>query len=107
MCKLNRTDFNEARICKNQLQKLLHSETDVSIIVDTILTSNNLNSLLYVLAATVLEKSSIVNAEYKQATQKWAEKYYNKIGFLSESIMIKNAPTVKIENLIYYVTKRK
>lgn len=107
MCQLKRTEFNEAKRCKNNLHKLLYSETDIAIIADKILSIHTKSSVLMVLAATVLEKSSIVNTEYSSYSTNWARKYRNKIGFLSESIKIQNAPTVKIENLIYFMTKKK
>lgn len=106
MCQLKRMEFSEAKRCQSELQKLLYSETDIGIISDKILSNHSKNSVLIVLAATILRKSSIVNDEYSLYSRNWAQKYQNKIGFLGESIKIKNAPVVKIEGLIHSLVRK-
>lgn len=107
MCKLNRAEFHEAKKCRKELKKMLYTENDVGIITDIILSSNSKNSLINVLAATVLQNSSILGYDYDSDTYEWANKYKKKIGFLGESIMIDKAPVTKIEKLIFYITRRK
>lgn len=108
MCKLTKQNFTLARKCRVALKDLIYNNNDVSIIADIILAQYNVNVVAFVLAATILSKSSVLkDAEYSGVANEWAEKYKDEIGFLSDSINIKNAPVRKIENLTEVIKKRK
>ncbi len=104
MCRLTKEQYHLCTLCRDDMKELLKTK-EPDAVLDALLEKYNIRIIDFVLTATIKNNGNI-KGNFSSQTIKWAERYYNTIGFLGENIKLTNASKFKVEALCMLAKRR-